>query len=149
MPLGLMGAAAVLVIARVAMSFVSSPGTESAGLVRWVRLDEAAMMATSTNRPLLIDFTADWCAPCHVLDREVFQDPEMAAEINERFIAVRVTDRQQEDGKNSAAVEALQERYGVNGFPTVVIAASNGDEQARMEGYRGRDSFRRMMESVP
>lgn len=147
MPLVLIAIAALLIVARIATHFMKSD--ESAkDLVKWVELEDAAQLAASSNRPILMDFTAEWCAPCHVLDEEVFRDPLLAKAINQRFIAVRITDRQREDGRNSNEVEALQRRYGVRGFPTVIIADAAGTERGRMEGYGGREQFRRVMESV-
>ena len=147
MPLVLIAIAALLIVVRIATHFMKSD--ESANdLVKWVELEDAAQLAASSNRPILMDFTAEWCAPCHVLDEEVFRDPLLAKAINQRFIAVRITDRQREDGRNSQEVEALQRRYGVRGFPTVIIADAAGAERGRMEGYGGREQFRRVMESV-
>ena len=84
-------------------------------LVRWTTPQEGLTLARATGKPLLLDFTADWCQPCHVLDAQVFRDPAIAREINERFIPVRVVDRQQEEGRNTPEVEALQRKYGVVG----------------------------------
>jgi thioredoxin-related protein len=95
-----------------------------------------------------LDFTAEWCAPCHQLDAEVFADPELAAEINERFVAIRVTDRYREDGRNTPVVAELQRRYGVNAFPTVVFTNASGGELARLEGFGGRRQFQQVMEQV-
>ena len=145
-PIALFVIAIVLVAGRVAMGFVETKPSKTE-LVRWVTPEQGVMLARRTGKPLLLDFTADWCQPCHVLDAEVFRNPEMAAEINKRFVAVRVVDRQQEQGSNSPDVDALQRRYGVRGFPTVVFADRTG-ERARMEGFRGREEFERVMESV-
>lgn len=117
-------------------------------LVRWVAPDVAVMRARSTGKPIMYDFTAEWCRPCHILDAEVFRDAEAAAMINEKFIPVRVTDRQQEDGRNSAEVEALEQRYSVRAFPTVIFANEKGTELGRMEGYKGRRELERIMERV-
>ena len=57
----------------------------------------------------------------------------------------RVTDRESEDGKNPPLVDELQHRYAVNAFPTLVVAAADGKEIARMEGWAGRDA----LEGVP
>jgi thioredoxin-related protein len=42
----------------------------------------------------------------------------------------------------------LEQRYVVRGFPTVVFVDANGSEQGRMEGFRGRDQFERLVESL-
>ncbi|HEV7763660.1 MAG TPA: thioredoxin fold domain-containing protein [Thermoanaerobaculia bacterium] len=147
LPRLLIAIAILLVIARIVVH-VSTREKPSNDSVNWVSIEEAAHLAVSSNRPILMDFTAEWCGPCHVLDAEVFRDPAMAKEINERFIAVRVTDRQREDGANSEVVAELQRRYRVNGFPTVVFADVSGGERGRMEGYGGREQFRSVMESV-
>jgi thiol:disulfide interchange protein len=146
-PLLLIVVAAVLVAARVAAHFFG-PEAPKDQLVHWVPLEEVGAMAASTNRIILIDFTADWCSPCHLLDAEVFSDPALANEINTRFVPVRLTDRQREEGRNSRSVEALQQQYGVKSFPTVIFAGPDGSERGRMEGYGGREQFRRVMESV-
>ena len=147
MPLVLIAIAVLLIVARIAVSFVQTDVTKS-DLVTWVDLADAAQLAASSNRPILIDFTAEWCTPCHALDAEVFRDPLLAKAINQRFVAVRIIDRQREDGRNPPEIEALQRRYGVRGFPTIIIADAAGAERGRMEGYRGREEFRRVMESV-
>jgi thiol:disulfide interchange protein len=146
-PVLLIVVAAVLVAARVAAHFLA-PEAPKDQLVHWVPLEEVGVMASSTNRIILIDFTAEWCAPCHLLDAEVFGDPALANEINTRFVPVRIIDRQREEGRNLRNVEALQQQYGVKSFPTVIFAAPDGSERGRMEGYGGREQFRRVMESV-
>ena len=78
----------------------------------------------------------------------MFHDAELAAKINERFIAVRVTDRMQEEGRNKPDVDELQRRFGVRGFPTVVIADAGGTERGRMEGFGGAEKFEQMLEQA-
>jgi thiol:disulfide interchange protein len=146
-PLLLIVVAAVLVAARLAAHFFA-PEAPKNQLVRWVPLEDVGAMAASTNRIILIDFTAEWCSPCHLLDAQVFGDSALASEINTRFVPVRVTDRQREEGRNPRSVEALQRQYGVTSFPTVIFAAPDGSERGRMEGYGGREQFRRVMESL-
>ena len=151
-PIVLFVIALALVAARVALPLLKndapkSSGTSGGDIVQWLTPDEGLRLAQSTNKPILFDFTADWCQPCHMLDAEVFRNEVIAKEINERFIPVRVVDRRREEGRNVFEVDELQQRYSVRGFPTVVFADRNG-ERARMEGFQGREQFERMMESV-
>jgi thiol:disulfide interchange protein len=155
LPLVLIAVALALIAARVVSHSMkpdsvksAGPTNEAAELVRWVSPEEGQRLAAASKKPILYDFTAEWCGPCHMLDGEVFQDPAMAREINARFIAVRVTDRMQEEGRNPPLVAELQRRYEVRGFPTVIFADAAGRELGRMQGYGGRDGFARAMESA-
>jgi thiol:disulfide interchange protein DsbD len=148
-PLALFILAAVLLGARIVQQTTKRDSVaNSTDLVRWTTPQEGLRLASQSGKPLLLDFTADWCQPCHMLDAEVFRDGAIAREINERFIAVRVVDRRREEGRNPPEVEALQLRYSVRGFPTVVFADAGSAERARMEGFRGRGEFERIMENV-
>jgi len=146
-PMVLFGLAIALLAGRIAVQAMKT-GDTSGGLVHWMTPEEGALAARASNKPMMFDFTAEWCGPCHMLEDDVFNNPAIAADINARYVPVRVVDRQQEDGNNPPAVEALQHRYTVNGFPTIVFADADGNERGRMEGFRGREEFERVMESV-
>ncbi len=144
-PVWLLALAGLLLAWRIALYMTHEPPPQR---VQWLSLEQGMEAARATGMPVLIDFTADWCAPCHELDAQVFQDPELSAEINRRFITIRVTDRQREEGRNAPAVDELQRRYSVSGFPTIVFADRNGTELGRMEGFGGRRQFTQVMEQV-
>ena len=150
-PIALIAIAALLLAARiVSYSMRTEDETSASGtLVRWVPIGSAPALAKKAGKPILYDFTADWCAPCHLLDDAVFKNPALAERINDRFIAVRVVDRQQEDGANPPAVQALQDRYKIRAFPTVVFADSDGNAKETMQGFSTVDGFERAMGSVP
>lgn len=145
-PMVLIAIAVLLVGARIA-SLLIKPDTANAQ-VRWVSLEEAATLARANGKPLLLYFTAEWCGPCHQLDAEVFAKSEVAAAINENFVAVKIVDRQREEGQNTPDIASLQQRYNVRGFPTLQFVDPMGNELARMEGFRGREEFERVMESA-
>lgn len=123
------------------------PGGE--GLVRWQQHESAPALAARAGKPILYDFTAAWCAPCHRLDKEAWGDDGIAGKVNAGFIPARVVDRQREDGKNAASIQELQRRYGIQAFPTLIIADPSGREIARYEGFRGKDSVLKFLELGP
>ena len=124
------------------------PMKSDADLVHWTNINQAAALSMRSHRPILYEFSAEWCGPCHVLEREVFMDPGLAAKINSRYIAVKVVDRQREEGHNEPDVQQLIDRYGVNAFPTIVIATRDGAVLDRAVGYRGRDPFAAFLDRV-
>lgn len=144
-PIALFVVAALFLAGRIVVETTKKEPSKNA-LVRWTTPEEGLRLAEQTGKPLLFDFTAEWCGPCHMLDAEVFRDPGIAREINERFIPVRVVDRKREDGRNPPVVASLQMRYSVRGFPTVVFADAARVEKERMEGFRGREAFEQIME---
>ena len=138
LPLWLPVAVVVLIMARIISSryAVKSP----TDLIRWVPAERAAQFAAATRKPILYEFSADWCGPCHRLEDEVFRDSKLAALINEKFIAVKVVDRMRETGTNPPEVARLEEQYQVRAFPTIVIA-DGGKPPATMVGYPGPAQF--------
>src|ERR1051325_1072900 len=52
--------------------------------------EEAFARAQRENKPVLLDIGAVWCHWCHVMDRESYENPEIAQIINENFIAIKV-----------------------------------------------------------
>ena len=141
--------AAVLLVLRVVFVLRETPpqATPGAGelsgpdTVHWRALPEGLAETRASGRPILYDFTADWCPPCRRMQREVFSDPRAAAALESRFVPVRVLDRQREEGRNAAWVDSLQSRYRVSSFPTLVVTGPGGAGEARrVEGFVGRDA---------
>src|SRR5712691_2797958 len=71
--------------------------------------DEAFRKARELDRPILVDIGAVWCHWCHVIDRESYEDPELAKIINERFVAIKVDrdERPDIDARYQQAVGAI------------------------------------------
>lgn len=90
--------------------------------------DQSIEQLQKKNRPILIDFYADWCTACKELDRRTFRDKRVVEKATE-FIMVRV-DCTSPDNKCTA----LTEKFQVSGLPTVVFISSKGEE---IHGLRG------------
>jgi thiol:disulfide interchange protein len=138
-PIWLPLAVVALIIARVISMRVPVKSTQD--LVRWVPIRQARFVSAAKHKPILYEFSADWCGPCRSLEEGVFFDQEMAATINDRFVPVKVVDRAREEGRNAPEVEGLQKQFGVRAFPTVVVAEPDGRELRKTVGYQGTQQF--------
>jgi uncharacterized protein len=94
--------------------------------VKWHAWGEAAFArAQAEDRPILLDIGAVWCHWCHVMDRESYENPEIAALINQHFVAVKVDrdERPDVDARYQAAVSAIS---GQGGWPLTAILTPDG-----------------------
>jgi uncharacterized protein len=87
--------------------------------------EEAFRRAQVEDKPILLDIGAVWCHWCHVMDRESYEDPEIAAIINQHFIAVKVDrdERPDVDARYQAAVSAVS---GQGGWPLTAFLTPDG-----------------------
>lgn len=113
--------------------------------IDWVNYrDQSIEELQKENRPILIDFYADWCAVCKELDRKTFRD-QRVVEKSRELIMVRV-DCTSLDNKNSA----LTEKFRVLGLPTVVFLNGKGKElnNLRLVGFLGPAEMVKRMEKA-
>ncbi len=114
--------------------------------VNWRTAPEAVAEAERTGRPLLYDFSADWCRPCRRMAREVFADAEAGRLVNETFVPTRVEDGLASDGLSDQQAAALRRSLGVEAFPTLLVV-QEGEVRGRLVGYQGRESTLAFLQS--
>ena len=78
--------------------------------------DEALERSRREQRPLLVSIGYSACHWCHVMERESFEDPEIAALMNEAFVCIKV-DREERPDVDAACMEACQAMTGQGGWP--------------------------------
>jgi uncharacterized protein YyaL (SSP411 family) len=78
--------------------------------------DEALAAAREADRPLLVSIGYSACHWCHVMERESFEDPEVARVMNEHFVCVKV-DREERPDVDAIYMEAVQAMTGRGGWP--------------------------------
>jgi uncharacterized protein YyaL (SSP411 family) len=114
--------------------------------------EEAFALAAAQDKPVLLDIGAVWCHWCHVMDRESYEDPKLAAIVNQHYIAVKVDrdERPDVDTRYQAAVSAIA---GQGGWPLTAILMSDGrpffgGTYFPPEERYGRPSFARVLETM-
>ncbi len=94
--------------------------------------------ALASGRPVMIDFSADWCMPCHELERFTFTDRRVIAAAR-NFTTFRA-DLTRYDSPDA---EAWRKQYAISGVPTVVFLMPDGREvrESRVEGFLKAEPF--------
>lgn len=105
----------------------------------WETNYEAALaQAAKSNKMVLIDFTgSDWCGWCQKLDKDTFSQPAFQSYAEKNLVLLELDFPQtvpQTDAVKKQNAE-LAKKFGVEGYPTLVLLNSKGKEVARNPGY--------------
>jgi uncharacterized protein YyaL (SSP411 family) len=86
---------------------------------------QALSRAREEDRPLLVSIGYSACHWCHVMAHESFEDPEIAALMNERFVCIKV-DREERPDIDAICMEACQAMTGRGGWPLNAFLTPEG-----------------------
>ena len=120
--------------------------------IEWMdNYDKAIEISKSENKPVLLFFTgSDWCGWCKKLKKEVFDKPEFAEAMGDRFVYVMIDQPMKgQSAELDAQKDRLQKQYGIRGLPAVVIVDSNG-RQIAQTGYKegGPDAYAKHLQQL-
>lgn len=89
-------------------------------------VEDAFAAAKESGKPIYLYWGAVWCPPCHAISATVFKSPEFL-ERSKLFVPVYL------DGDTENA-QAYGEKFGVRGYPTMIVFNSDGTELTRIPG---------------
>ncbi len=121
--------------------------------IHWYEWGEEAFAAAQReNKPMLLDIGAVWCHWCHVMDRESYDDAEVAQIVNENFIPVKV-DRDERPDIDSRYQVAVSSISGQGGWPLTAFLTPDGKPfyggtYFPPDDHWGRPGFKRVLLSI-
>ena len=126
--------------------WVLIPAKQPEVQIEWQKYSQEALnQADIQNRPVIIDFYADWCIPCKELDKFTFSDPAVIENAS-GFVTLKA-DLTQNDAPE---VQQLKQRYDIRGVPSIVFLDENGAEieSLRLTGFEEPEHFIKRMNKL-
>ena len=126
----------------------------ASGVLAWVlsaervlewRHDEKAAFAEakSSGKGVMIDFAATYCLPCKKLETKTFAEREVFAKITAGYVPLKF-----DVSKGTDADEALQEKYGAETLPAVILFDAEGRELGRVSEFVPPDEFMKVLSAA-
>lgn len=98
--------------------------------------EDAQKMALTTNKFIIIDFWATWCAPCLEMDKNIWNDDQLE-ETLQGFVKLKI---------DIDINRELASKYGVNGVPNILIIDANGKVIHNFLGYQNVQNLKSEIE---
>ena len=131
----------IFIIAILTLFFITSfaENKDNINDLNWLEnLEKAQDIAKEKGIPIFVDFTgSDWCGWCFKLRDEIFSQEEFIQYAKENFVLLKLDfPRNIKQSKETKAYnENLARKYGIRGFPTILLLNSKGDVIAQT-GYQ-------------
>jgi thiol-disulfide isomerase/thioredoxin len=95
----------------------------------------------ASGKPIFVDFYADWCKPCKMLDKKTYLDPQVIAKMNSTFINYKVNAEEGEGPK-------LARKFEVEGFPYLLFVSKDERRIFNDMGYMAAKDFLEMTDKA-
>ncbi|WP_405292493.1 thioredoxin family protein [Algibacter sp. Ld11] len=125
----------------------------SAQEIKWLTLEEAITLQKKNPKKIMMDIYTNWCGPCKMLDKNTFQNKEVADYVNEHYYAVKLNgegnavinykdksfsnpnyDPAKANRRNSA--HELARYFQINAYPTVLFFDETAEVITPLRGYQ-------------
>lgn len=139
----------ILFIALGAFSFT---GKAQETKIKWMSFEDAIAAQAKEPRKIMIDMYTTWCGPCRMLDKNTFQNKDVAAYVNQNYYAVKFNaegdgeisfkdqtfsnpnyNPSKKKGRNSQ--HQLASSFGVNAYPTILFLDEDANLLLPVKGY--------------
>ncbi len=130
----------VVVLAHMTLTLATRSGIRAYTAEQWSSHGEALLaQAQRARKPVMIDFSAHWCAACKELELDTFSSPKVAADLR-RFIFIKVDDEQ---------ATAVRE-YGGEELPYITFFDTQGHllKHRSITGFRAPEKLLTVLQSV-
>jgi len=125
-------------------TFLPAPATE---LINWQKYDANAIeTAKAEGRPVLIKFTADWCAICSIVDKVVYGRKDIAKLIEDKGVLAIKADTTVAD---YPATIALKNKYEEPGVPVTILHIPGEQEPVRFHKIFFAKKLKKLLEKLP
>ncbi len=139
----------LLLLAFISITYISNAQDNK---INWMSLEEAVAAQAKEPRKIMMDMYTTWCGPCRMLDKNTFQNKDVATYVNKNYYAVKFNAEGNTDvsfnnktysnpnfdaskkGRNSQ--HQLAQYLHVQAYPTIVFLDEKGGVIAPIPGYR-------------
>ncbi len=106
--------------------------------------DQELEMALQSNKPIIIDFFAEWCVACHELEEKTFSHGSVADQLTQ-FVLLRF-----DATKDSEKLQQLKAKYKIQGLPTVLFYSSKGEwlESLNLTQFEDANKFKERLNKI-
>ena len=132
--------------------FLLSFNSLSAQSIQWVTLAEAIEAQKANPKKIIIDVYTDWCGPCKLMDKNTFQNRDVAAYISKHYYAVKFNAEGNEsitysgnefsnpnydpEKKGRNATHQFTQYLGIRGYPSLIFMSETNDLIMPLVGYQ-------------